>query len=772
MILEGNKNDIKKDGDFSSKKATIDPDKLSKLQYILTKGLYSDPISAVIVEWANNGADSIISSGKDAVLNPVEVRITEDKFSVEDKGLGLNRSDFENICMSYLSSTKEDSNDVIGHFGIGLKSFLSLGKSATFTIRKDGKEAKYIAYEGGEFMEYSLIYEKDTTEENGMLAEIPIKDYSEFNQFVSKAQQKLAYYDTVALYIDNDFHENNIIRSEDWQYSSSNSNSQMHLCLKDVYYTIDFTKLGIYSINLPIALRFSLDSGITPTPSRESIIMNEATIKIIKEKIVKVANWFVDRYNSEWKEEESIITAWDKIGNNNKILNIAGKDFTINSIIKHSDLVPNELKIKGISIDSPEYYKRLASDALDEYSAVAEWEYKWKTKHINESLATSGGIRGWKLIEVNNTPTGRIKKFLLDKYSGNILFIKKDYIRKLGDRKADLRNNRDFRYILNLTQKPKETWRKLIVEYQEFVEKPFKQLIIDEKGVENSQEYQEWLVKYKEELKNNRVLGETTGNYQRLNKQEGQITLHYCVRGEWRSGYTFKKAAVDVKNIANNKNVVIYFPIEEKEKAKQVKELLGGKCGVCLVGVREINRLKEFTNFLNMEQLEKSKIFKRIASALLFKKEITKFDNLYKNNGLEIIKHVLTSFSKDVETLRNYVNNYDKNIHDNELALSILEVAETNKLFDYTLWTEYLNVKKNIEKYDFLNLLKSYNSWDYNEIREYKKLVNKLLYLKVKNKEIDDFEIVEKPKEEAVSITEENLGELIKTEEEVLVEVE
>jgi len=151
------------------------------------------------------------------VEHPVIVRIDNKKLVVEDKGIGLNKEDFENVCMSYLTSTKENDNNQIGAFGIGMKSFLSLDRSAVFTCRKDGKEYKFLAYQGEEFMEYDLISEKDTTEENGVICELSLNDWYEQQSFINKAQKKLAYYDTVILEIEGNIVDNKIIRSEDWQ---------------------------------------------------------------------------------------------------------------------------------------------------------------------------------------------------------------------------------------------------------------------------------------------------------------------------------------------------------------------------------------------------------------------------------------------------------------------------------------------------------------------------------------------------------------------------
>ena len=123
MIIEEKVKDLVVVGEDTSKKAKISQDKLAKLQYLLTKGLYKDPITAVIAEWTNNGIDSVVQAGKNSIENPVLVTIQKDEkgqyqFKVEDKGVGLDDKDFEDICMNYLESTKESDNNTIGHFGI------------------------------------------------------------------------------------------------------------------------------------------------------------------------------------------------------------------------------------------------------------------------------------------------------------------------------------------------------------------------------------------------------------------------------------------------------------------------------------------------------------------------------------------------------------------------------------------------------------------------------------------------------------------------------
>jgi hypothetical protein len=318
MIINKQTNEVLKTGEDTSKRATISANKAAKLQMLLSEGLYSDPITATIAELTNNGVDSIVASGKNPIENPVLVSITRStndqyEFSVKDEGLGLDEKEFTNIVMNYLESTKEDSNDFIGSWGLGSKSPLSFKRSYFFICRKEGIERKFMVYQGEEFTEFDKIYEKPTDELNGVEVIVPIKDYYEAQEFVRKAKSKLAYYDTVILQIYGQIVQNTIFRSDDWQFSTQNNNSQLHFCLKDVYYSIDWVKLGITDYKIPIALKFDLSDGLIPSPSREYIIYNQSSKTIILNKIKKVANWFIDKYNSEWKEYETLKDAWEYI---------------------------------------------------------------------------------------------------------------------------------------------------------------------------------------------------------------------------------------------------------------------------------------------------------------------------------------------------------------------------------------------------------------------------------------------------------------------------
>jgi len=750
MIIAQAQNDIVKHGIDASKKATINQDKLAKLQFLLTKGLYSDPESAIIVEWTNNAVDAIVQAGKNPIENPVIVTITDNKFSVKDCGIGLNKEEFETVCMSYLSSTKEETNDQIGAFGIGMKSFMSLDRAATFICRKEGYEWKFLAYQSSEFMEYDLISEGFSEEESGVICEISLNGWQEARNFKEKAKAKLAYYDTVVLNINGQIIDNNIIRSEKWQFSNQNDEACLHLCLKDVFYKIDYDRLGISAINIPIALRFNLNEGLQPTPSRESLIWNTHTINLVKERIKNIANWFVNRYNQEWKEYETFKEAYHKIYNSNKEIIIADQLFTFNDLLPYSDVTPLELKIKGIDIETPRYYRDLCSSMLEEYETLVHYKKgKWNVKYVKDNHGISELISGNKHIQVDKIPTGKVKRYLLEKYKGDIFFVKKVKTRKLGSIKNSLSNFNElnYTYLLDLaTRHPKSEWRSRINEFIR-VENEFKSLIINETWVEETKSYQDWLAKYKEEQKNNRKLGIYRGNHKVLNKQQGQVTLAYAIPKSIGNGYKFDKTVKNINELHKQPGLTILFTEEQKELALQWRDLQN-KWKIAIIGKNEAKKIENIHNHITYKQfMEESEVFKRLATSFLFWDVIEQYNDIYSHNSQQIIQELLKPFAEDIQKLKEYANTNGKYIRDNEVCDSIKAVAKEHNLYDYELWDVYQNVKNNVEKYSFISLIKN-NTHNSEDLAKIKTMIGQILYhRKMYHNQFEELEITVKQPE-------------------------
>jgi len=721
MIINKQTNEVLKTGEDTSKRATISANKAAKLQMLLSEGLYSDPITATIAELTNNGVDSIVASGKNPIENPVVVSITKTtndqyEFSVKDEGLGLDENEFTNVVMNYLESTKEDSNDFIGSWGLGSKSPLSLKRSYFFICRKEGVERKFMVYQGEEFTEFDKIYEKSTNELNGVEVIVPIKDYYEAQEFVRKAKSKLAYYDTVILQIYGQIVQNTIFRSDDWQFSTQNIDNQLHFCLKDVYYSIDWVKLGISTINLPIALKFDLSDGLIPSPSREYIIYNESSKTIILDKIKKVANWFVDKYNSEWKEYETLKDAWFFINKSDFYVNINDTRFKINSLQQYAD---NEIKtVKIKNVENTEWYFYNPNRLLSNYSVVGGnnhdlWSNKNLTKNIVEKI-----INKYKVIVVNSIPERRVKNYLKEKYN-LALFVKHLGERKLG--KDDQENVTTYFYALDLDKITQPEWKNKIKELN-YVENQFKKDFIYELDVENSQGFKDWLEKRKKE----RVYKVSDSNYKVLDKKGDEVTIAFGRNSYAGKKITFEKETFKVSKLNQNPYLTIYF--EDKDRATQYYELIGKKYKIALIGKREQLKIKNIHNFMTEQEFQKSKTFKRIVTSIMFDELIETYRSIYSRSSLDIIQNLINPLEKDIEILQDYTSKNGKSIRDNQLLDSMIAIAKEYNLYDYQFMDVYNRCKESLDKYKFLNYIQKPDRWNEENVKEVNSIITQFLY--------------------------------------------
>ena len=163
---------------------------------ILSDGLYSNKIKAIIRELSCNAVDSHVAAGKPDV--PFEVHLPtmlEPWFSVRDFGTGLNNDQVVNIYTTYFESTKSDSNDFIGALGLGSKSPFSYTENFTVTAIKDGTKRIYSAFinEVG-VPSIAEMSEELTDEGNGVEVKFSVTDRYDYNSFVHEAQRVFMWF--------------------------------------------------------------------------------------------------------------------------------------------------------------------------------------------------------------------------------------------------------------------------------------------------------------------------------------------------------------------------------------------------------------------------------------------------------------------------------------------------------------------------------------------------------------------------------------------------
>jgi len=113
---------------------------------ILSDGLYSDKIRAIIRELACNARDSHVAAGNTAPWDMHLPTYDENWFSIEDFGTGMSHEDVMNVYSRYFASTKTASNDFVGQLGLGSKSPFSLTRAFTVNSCYAGVENRYRMY--------------------------------------------------------------------------------------------------------------------------------------------------------------------------------------------------------------------------------------------------------------------------------------------------------------------------------------------------------------------------------------------------------------------------------------------------------------------------------------------------------------------------------------------------------------------------------------------------------------------------------------------------
>jgi hypothetical protein len=160
---------------------------------ILSSGLYSDKISAVLREIGCNAADSHVAAGTPD--RPIEVKLPtplDASFYIKDWGIGLTHEEVTGLFTTYFSSNKGESNEMTGAFGLGSKSPFSYTDSFMITVVRDGWKRFYTAHIGSDGSPVITMLGEgepaDADWPSGMMVSFPVqvKDITEFRNKAKK----------------------------------------------------------------------------------------------------------------------------------------------------------------------------------------------------------------------------------------------------------------------------------------------------------------------------------------------------------------------------------------------------------------------------------------------------------------------------------------------------------------------------------------------------------------------------------------------------------
>jgi hypothetical protein len=695
---------------------SLDLDSAQVLMQMLSKNLYSDSIGSTVRECASNALDSHRRAGQ---TKPIIVSFKAGdsnnlEFSVEDFGIGLDADDVKNIISKYGKSTKRNSNTELGMMGLGFKAPLAYSSSFYFVCRKDGMERKYMMYEGEDTNTIDLLYEKATTEANGVKVIVPIQYYDR-NEFKTKIREQLAYFENVYFdcgdLVDNNF---SIFRNELFQFSELASESVLHLCLDNVYYPIDFQKLGIDIIRFPVALRFSLTDGLFPTPNRESIRYTKEGKDIILKKITELANFFVNKYNESVQDTDDIENLMDFYSNEHRYVSILKAKYDAGLLKTFATVKFNEPKLKGINILDMKKIHRNREYILNEYDVKyriqnGKWRecknywdvsvHRFSRNSYNEAKKTyiySERISGHKKDYLKSiSPTG---------WSDTTIIVKKGKDFKLGSVRAGT-DYSTYMDILNLRLIPKDQWRDAIKEFHSIVEMYRKNwedldaLVVPQAFIDS---------KKKVRIKVGAVPG------QRRQKLKGEIIgkqaspLERDVHGQ---NSKFVSTTYQLENAHKFPFLHVYGGQSDKDR---LDHLYGAfkKCTkdikFIMFSERELANLEkiELHNWIKLDKFMEgiNKPFRRIVTAHLIGKLIETYKPVFRK--IDNMEGISKDLHNKLKTLNDYENKYNPGYMSGDtetiIFTTLLEISEKNNLFDGEIYPIYQEIKTILDKFPFI----------------------------------------------------------------------
>lgn len=288
---------------------------------VLSDTLYQNKIGSIVREISCNALDGHIANGNADVPFTIHVPDSfEPWFSVRDYGIGLTPEAMVDVFTKYFESTKDQSNDSIGAFGLGAKTPFSYTDQFNVTSVTGGILRAYSAFidEGG-MPTISLMAEVPSDEPSGVEIKIGVKP-NDFARFRSEISEQLRFFvvkpeilnwngGSLFTEISSDnihFQNNDIAIFTGRQYGWGSA--PVHLVQGPVGYPLDFNQAsgGLSDDNRQfmqviqnLGANLFFDIGeIGVTASREGVEYNDFTLKNLEAKVTAARNavqqWMAD----------------------------------------------------------------------------------------------------------------------------------------------------------------------------------------------------------------------------------------------------------------------------------------------------------------------------------------------------------------------------------------------------------------------------------------------------------------------------------------------
>jgi hypothetical protein len=272
---------------------------------ILSDGLYSDKIGAVLREIGANAMDAHIMAGKPDL--PFEVKLPsrfDSTFHIKDFGPGLDDHEVRHLYTTYGWSNKQGDNDTTGGFGLGSKSPFAYTDSFSICAVKDGIKRVYTAHKDDDGKPVVSLLSEDPADEDwqaGVMVTFPVPP-EDVSEFISKASNIFRWFKVepkvLGAKVDvkkPQFHT----KGNNFGMGSDDTRDQSpRVVMANVAYPLNSSRLDslepVCSALLSCGIHLFVPTGtVMPTPNREDIQYDKtskpALAALLKEAAQEVA---------------------------------------------------------------------------------------------------------------------------------------------------------------------------------------------------------------------------------------------------------------------------------------------------------------------------------------------------------------------------------------------------------------------------------------------------------------------------------------------------
>jgi hypothetical protein len=436
MKLHANTHIVEKSGQFEESQFSIEAS--AKAFMILSDGLYSNKILAVIRELSTNAYDSHIDAGRGE--KPFDVHLPtrlEPHFHVRDYGTSMTHEQCMTLYTTYFRSTRNNSNDAVGCLGLGSKAPFAYSDSFTVEAFLDGEKRVYAAHrDANGNPTFCLMDSVPTDEEDGIKVSLPVQ-INDIETFRKEARNVYEYFNVRPnINVDDIYYRdgNTLLGGEDGSWKFLDCCHSNAIVMGQICYPIDEDSIGTrYDDNDKIydflwqsaGLRLYANIGdVDITPSRESLSYTPQTKQNIRNLLQKVMDDIKDTVEDTIKSQPTLFLA------RKKYLEIEDQCGSVKSAMKslHDAIMWNGQKIFDAMVGSKISVKNLGVKNLHKSG------YRHKVDTTNDLQNIN--MRPNNQYFIDDLPRGglgRIKQYLKEAYGADNYDA---YIYKLPDSKT------------------------------------------------------------------------------------------------------------------------------------------------------------------------------------------------------------------------------------------------------------------------------------------------------------------------------------------------